>query len=94
MSGIGTKNSVCSGHGGFPSRPPAESVDFFTINGIGALVDGNAYPAHSDGNSTHPGNALSTRPWFTIGGKAVVCEGDPVSCGSTVTSGDASFDVG
>lgn len=93
MSSIGTKNSICSGHGGFPSRPPAEAVDFFKINGIPALVDGNAYPSHSDGNSSHPGNAISTRPWFTIGGRAVVCEGDPVSCGSTVTNGDALFDV-
>ena len=43
MSSVGTKNSVCSGHGGFPSRPPAEAVDFFTVNGIPVLVDGNAY---------------------------------------------------
>ncbi|EBZ5074336.1 alanine racemase [Salmonella enterica subsp. enterica serovar Typhimurium] len=94
MSNIAVKNSVCSGHGGFPSRPPAEAVEFVKVNGIGVLVDGNAYPAHTDGNSSHPGNAVSTRPWFTIGGKPVVCEGDPVSCGSTVTSGDPLVKVG
>ncbi|WP_165699656.1 PAAR domain-containing protein [Chimaeribacter californicus] len=94
MVNIATKNSMCSGHDGFTARPPAEAVPFFTVNGIAVLVDGNAYPAHSDGNSSHPGNALSTRPWFTVNGQAVVCEGDPVSCGSTVTSGDPLLSVG
>ncbi len=94
MSSIGTKNSVCSGHGNYSSRPPAEAVDFFTVNGIPVLVDGNAYPAHSDGKSSHPGNAMTTRPWFTVAGQGVVCEGDPVSCGSSVTSGDPLLDVG
>lgn len=93
MPGIATKNSVCSGHDGFASRPPAEAVDFFTVNGVAVLVDGNAYPSHTDGTSSHPGNAVSTRPWFTVGGKAVVCEGDPVSCGSTVTSGEPLLSV-
>ena len=94
MASIGTKNSICSGHGGFPSRPPAEAESLLTINGVEVLVDGKQYPAHSDGNSSHPGQALSTRPWFTINGVAVVCVGDPVSCGSTVAVGDDLVQVG
>lgn len=31
---------------------------------------------------------LYQRAWFTVNGKGIVCVGDPVSCGSTVASGD------
>lgn len=88
MSKIAVKTSSCSGHGKFPSRPPGEAVDIFTVNGIGVLVQGNAYTSRSDGKTSHEGSALSTRPWITINGMPVVCEGDPVSSGSTATSGD------
>lgn len=93
MSAIATKNSICSGHVGFPSRPPVESESLLKINGIDVLVDANQYAQHSDGNSTHGGQAMSTRPWFTVNGKAVVCVGDPVSCGSTVAAGDALVQI-
>lgn len=49
MSKIVVKTSSCSGHGKFPSRQPGEAVDFFTVNGIGVLVQGNDYTSHSDG---------------------------------------------
>lgn len=93
MSAIATKNSICSGHGGFPSRPPVESESLLKINGIDVLVNANQYAQHSDVNSTHGGQAMSTRPWFTVNGKAVVCVGDPVSCGSTVAAGDALVQI-
>ncbi|EEJ3489209.1 alanine racemase [Salmonella enterica subsp. arizonae serovar 56:z4,z23:-] len=93
MSAIATKNSICSGHGGFPSRPPVESESLLKINGIDVLVDANQYAQHSDGNGTHGGQVMSTRPWFTVNGKAVVCVGDPVSCGSTVAAGDALVQI-
>lgn len=93
MSAIATSDTICSGHGGFPPRPVAETVSWFTVNGKPAVVDGAAFPEHSDGNSSHSGAAVSTRPWFTIGGKSGVCEGDPVSCGSIIANGDNSFQV-
>lgn len=93
MSAAGTIDSLCSGHGGFPSRKTAEAEPFMTINGKPTLVDGNLFPDHSDGNSTHSGVAVSTRPWFTIQGKAIACVDDPVSCGSVVATGDAFFQV-
>ncbi|ESG73349.1 hypothetical protein SEEM1594_06113 [Salmonella enterica subsp. enterica serovar Muenchen str. baa1594] len=70
-----------------------ESESLLKINGIDVLVDVNQYAQHSDGNSTHGGQAISTRPWFTVNGKAVVCVGDPVSCGSTVAAGDALVQI-
>ncbi|PHM51579.1 PAAR domain-containing protein [Xenorhabdus hominickii] len=93
MSAVGTKNSICSGHGGFPPRPASEGEGLVNVNGIPVLVDGNVFPDHSDSNSTHNGTAISTRPWFTVNGKAICCVDDPVSCGSVVVSGDASFKV-
>lgn len=94
MSNIAVKTSVCFGHGKFPCRPPTEAVDFVTVNGVGVLVQGNTYPSHSNGNTSHVGIAQSTHPWITIAGQSVFCEGDPVSCGSTVTSGDALVNIG
>lgn len=94
MASIATKNSICSGHGDFPARPPVEAESLMTVNGIPVLVDGKQYAVHSDGDSAHGGQALSTRPWFTVNGSAVVCVGDPVSCGSTVAVGDALIQVG
>jgi len=88
MSKIAVKTSSCSGHGKFPSRPPSEAMDIFTVNGIGVLVQGNAYTYHSDGKTSLEGSALSTRPWITINVMPVVCERDPVSCGSIAISGD------
>lgn len=94
MASIATKVSICSGHDGFPARPPADAEPLLTINGIEVLVEGKQYLVHSDGDSAHAGQALSTRSWFTVNGAAVVCVGDPVSCGSTVASGDDSVQVG
>lgn len=90
MSKIAVKTSSYSGHGKFPSRP----LKLWTLLRstasvyIGVLVQGDAYTSHSDGKTSHEGTALSTRPWITINGMPVVCEGDPVFCGSTATSGD------
>ncbi|EEW6789594.1 alanine racemase [Escherichia coli] len=93
MSAIATKNSIGTGHGGFPARPPIEGEPLLKINGIDVLVDGNQYAQHSDGNSTHGGQAISTRPWFTVNGKGVVRVGDPISCGSTVAAGDSLVQI-
>lgn len=93
MSAIATIDTVCSGHDGFSPRQVAETVSWFTVNGNPVVVDGCLFPDHSDGTSSHPGTAVSTRPWFVIGGKGCTCEGDPVSCGSVVANGDDSFQV-
>lgn len=93
MSAIATSDSICSGHDGFPPRQVAESVPWFTVNGKPVVVDGNAFPEHTDGNSTHSGVTVSTRPWFVIGGKGGACSDDTVSCGSVIATGDSSFQV-
>lgn len=93
MAEIGIKGSLCSGHGGFPPRPSVEGDAFFTVNGIAVMTDGALFPDHSDGHSSHSGTAVSSRPWFTINGKPVVCNGDVVSCGSVIITGDGLIQV-
>ncbi|WP_308065132.1 PAAR domain-containing protein [Escherichia coli] len=88
MPFIGIQGSLCSGHGGFPPRPALSGAPLVTINGIPALVNGNPFAVHSDGDSAHGGVAISSRPWCTINGIGVVCTGDLVSCGSVVITGD------
>lgn len=93
MSAIGVIGSVCSGHGGFPSRPAVSGDSFLKVSGIAVLVDGSAFPVHSDGNSAHAGSAIGSRGWFKINGKNVVCVGDPVDCGSVLASGNSFIQV-
>lgn len=94
MAAVATIQSTDTGHGSFPPRKVSEDVSWFTINGQPVVVDGDMFPAHSDGHSSHTGKAVSTRPWFSIGGKGIVCVGDPVSCGGTIATGDASCQIG
>ncbi|HAC8558561.1 TPA_asm: alanine racemase [Salmonella enterica] len=93
MSAIATSDTLCSGHGGFPPRLVAETVPWFTVNGKPVVVDGAMFPSHTDGNSAHPGSVVSTRAWYSIGGKGVVCVGDPLSCGSVIANGEDIFQV-
>jgi len=94
MAAIGTIQSMDTGHGSFPPRKVSEDVPWFTVNGQPAIVEGDLFPLHSDGHSAHTGKAVTTRGWFSIGGKGVVCVGDPVSCGGTVATGDNSLQIG
>lgn len=90
---IAIQGSVCSGHGNFPSRSDVEGDPLLMVNGTPVMVDGSAFAEHSDGTEVHAGTAITTRPWLTINGKGVICVDDPVSCGSTVATGDALVEV-
>lgn len=93
MAMIAIQGSVCSGHGNFPPRADIEGEPLLRINGVPVMVDGCAFAEHSDGTERHGGKAVTTRPWLTVNGKGVVCVDDPVSCGSTVATGDALVQV-
>lgn len=93
MAAVGIKGSLCSGHGKFPPRPSVEGEPLMTVNGIPVMTEGALYPDHTDGDTTHSGTAMSSRPWFTVNGKPIVCVGDVVSCGSVVISGDGLLQV-
>ena len=93
MAMISKQASISSGHGAFPPRPDVDGEPLLMINGVPVMVDGNAFAEHTDGNDVHGGTAVSTRPWVTINGKGVVCVDDPVSCGSTMATGDALVEI-
>ncbi|HEY3591737.1 MAG TPA: PAAR domain-containing protein [Buttiauxella sp.] len=93
MSAIAIASSICSGHGGFPPRPAVTNEPFMTVNGLPVLVAGNMFAVHADIVSSHDGSAISTRPYFTVNGVPIVCVGDPVSCGSSVATGDGFLTI-
>ena len=93
MSMIAIQGSVCSGHGDFPPREDVDGEPLLKINGVPVMVDGCAFAEHSDGTGVHAGTAVTTRAWVTINGKGVICMDDPVSCGSTVASGDPLVEI-
>lgn len=93
MAQIAIKGSVGSGHGKFPPRASVTGEPLMTINGVPVQVQGDVFPAHTDGHTAHPGTAVSTRSWFTVNGKGVCCVGDPISCGSVIVTGNALVEV-
>lgn len=93
MPAIAIKGSMGSGHGSFPPRASVEGEALLTVNGVPVQVDGNKFPNHTDGHTTHDGTAVSSRAWFTINGKGVCCVGDKISCGSTIVTGDALIQI-
>ncbi|HAT3959708.1 TPA: alanine racemase [Citrobacter freundii] len=87
MSQIATLNSMGSGHAGFPPNPPVTSEPLLTVDGIAVLTDGALFAPHTDGKTAHSGIGLTSRPWFTVNGKGILCDGDTVSCGETINGG-------
>lgn len=58
------------------------------------MVTGDAFAEHAKPNSPpHGGTAIGTAK-LTINGKAAALVGDPVSCGSTIATGENTFNIG
>lgn len=57
------------------------------VNGVAVLVDGTIFAPHTDGHSTHSGIGMTSRPWFTVNGKGILCDGDVISCGEVINGG-------
>ncbi|HFU2857316.1 TPA: PAAR domain-containing protein [Enterobacter cloacae] len=94
MPAIAIQGSLGSGHGSFPPRPSVMGDPLLTIAGTPVQVDGDVFPNHTDGHTSHPGTAVSSRPWFTVNGKGVCAVGDVISCGSVIVTGNALVEVG
>lgn len=94
MAAIATTESICSGHDGFPPRQAVSGESGFRVNGIPVLVDGSPFNTHAKPKSPpHGGVAVGTKSSFKINGNTVALVGDPVSCGSTIVTGDDGFNV-
>lgn len=84
---------VCSGHGCFPPRAPAEYSPNVFSNGLNNLRDGDVYFPHCC-LSCHTGKAIATSNTVFINGKPAVRVGDMVSCGSAVVNGSPDVFIG
>lgn len=93
MAGIATEDSICSGHDGFPPRKAVEGDASFLINGVPAHTDGMAWDFHTKpDNPPHNGVGVGDGSFF-INGKPACLIGGSVSCGSTIVTGDESFNI-
>lgn len=93
MAGVATEDSICSGHDGFPPRKAVEGDASFLINGVPVHLDGMVWADHSKpDNPPHSGVGVGGRSFF-VNGRSVCLIGDSVSCGSTIVTGDESFNI-
>lgn len=93
MAGIATEDSICSGHDGFPPRKAVEGDPSFLINGVPVHLDGMAWDFHTKPDSQpHDGVGVGEGV-FVINGKPACLIGSAVSCGSTIVTGDESFNI-
>jgi uncharacterized Zn-binding protein involved in type VI secretion len=89
---VGVDNSA--GHG-FPPRPPdsaGQSTVF--INSILGTVVGAHYPVHTQGSSSHDGNASSGSSTVFFEGKPVHRIGDDIDCGDVSAAGSRNVFAG
>lgn len=96
MKNIATLESIGSAHGDYPATTvPLESSDKITILGVPVILAGTPFSAHPHATSgvPHSGTAIATGGKVTVGGKAVVLEGDAISCGSTVVGGSSLLTI-
>lgn len=88
-SGIATANSICTGHGAFPPRGVSSGTSTgMTVNGVPVLLSGGVFVSHTDGSSSHTGVVTGSGS-ISINGVPVAKIGDPISCGSSVATGDS-----
>ena len=92
MPAVAILGSMGSGHGSFPPRPSIQGDSSFMINNKPVMVTGDAFAVHSDGHSSHGGTVIGASH-ITVNGKKVAMVGDKISCGSTVATGDNSFQI-
>lgn len=93
MPVIAVKGGKDTGHGCYPPRASTEGDGTFRVNGVGVHCAGDAWGAHTCGDSTHAGTLQAGSPSFRVNGAAVGRISDPVSCGSVVAEGDSTFRV-
>lgn len=93
MAGIATEDSLCSGHDGFPPRKAIEGDASFKVNGVPVHADGMVWDFHAKpDNPPHSGVGIGEGA-FRINGKPACLIGSSVSCGSSIVTGDESFNI-
>ena len=94
MSLIATVSNTDTGHDGYPPRPIIAGESGYTIHGldiatVGSPLDFHNYPKGVNHNAT----VASGNPNYTINGKPIARIGDSISCGGSLTTGQADYDI-
>lgn len=97
MPAIAKQGALCTGHGAYPPRAnTTATVTTVTVQGVPALVEGDAWPIHTDGDSPHAGTVSPTGSTVLIEGKPAARIGDIIDggCGSAIAEGDNTVIAG
>lgn len=93
MAAVALEGSICSGHDGYPPRPSVQGEAKFTVNGVPVHCDGHVWAYHTKPkHPPHTGVGVGSKN-FTVNGAKVCVVGDIVSCGSTIATGDDTFQL-
>lgn len=94
MPPITRLGDVCTGHGCYPSRPSTSASPDVYINGIPAHRQGDAWDSHCCGPACHGSNLSVGSSTVFVNGLQVGRIGDPVECGSSVSTGSENVFAG
>lgn len=94
MPGAAYLNSLCSGHGCFPSRQASSASENVFINDIGAHRSGDLWQPHSCQNNVHDGILMDGSGTVFVNDTPKGRIGDQIDCGSFVLTGSDNVEVG
>lgn len=84
----------CTGHGCFPPRPSTSASGNVFVNGIGVHRQGDSWGVHCCGTPCHGGSLAAGSGTVYVNSKQCGRIGDPVDCGSAVSSGSGNVFAG
>lgn len=93
MPGAHRLGDICTGHGCFPPRPNVSASPNVFVNGIASHRLGDGWAAHCCGPVCHGASAAGGSPNVFVNGLPKCRIGDPVSCGSSMSTGSSDVIV-
>jgi len=94
MPGIARLGDECTGHGCFGPRVNDAASGNVFINGKGAHRQGDHWITHCCGPSCHDSVLSGGSGSVFVNGKPLGRIGDPIACGSAVSSGSGNVFAG
>lgn len=93
MPGIVRQSDLCSGHGGWPPRPPKSFSNNVKANSASVVRLGDGWITHCLGTNCHDGSQSTASPNVTANGRKIARIGDNISCGSKNAGGSPNVKV-
>jgi uncharacterized Zn-binding protein involved in type VI secretion len=94
MPAVARLGDIGTGHGCFPSRANDEASGNVFVNGIGAHRQGDHWTSHCCGSSCHDSALAAGSATVFVNSRQFGRIGDPVACGSAVSSGSPTVFAG